>query len=295
MSKRKTTNKLICGDCLEIMKDIPDDSVDLVFGSPPYESQRTYGIGFNLKGQDWVDWMMQVFTEASRISKGLVAMVVQGPTRKFKWSATPALLMADLHRAGFNLRRPAIYYRSGIPGSGGPDWLRCDHEYIICITKSGRLVWSDNIACGGNPLFRVGGLMSQRHKDGERHNRGAKNRSVHKRYIQEGEKYNGKETIFKNPKKANPGDVLKLKVGGGHLGHPLAHENEAPFPLKLAEFFVKSFCPPNGITLDPFCGSSTTGHACVINGRNYIGIDCRQSQIRLSRKRLVKIRKEMRK
>ena len=312
-------NKLICGDSLKVIAEMPNDSADLVFGSPPYEDARTYGIDFKLKGQEWVDWMVEIYKESIRISKGLVAFVVQGRTRKFKWSCTPALLIADLHRAGFNVRNPPIYNRSGIPGSGGPDWLRSNYEWIVCVSKPGRLVWSDNTACGTSPLYRVGGKMSHRNKDGERANQGSKNRTSHKRYVQDGENYTGKETIgnktiehkkeipswfregmytgkqnkYRIPKISNPGNIIKCKVGGGHLGSKFAHENEAPFPLKLAEFFIKSFCPPNGITLDPFCGSSTTGHACVLNNRNYIGIDCRQSQIKLSRKRIVATKKEL--
>jgi len=283
---RLLTQQLICGDYLDLAPQIQDNSVDLVFGSPPYEDARTYGIDFKLKGQDWVDWMVEVVRESARISKGLVAFVVQGRTRKFKWSCTPALLTADLHRAGFNVRNPAIYHRSGIPGSGGPDWLRSDYEWVICVSKPGRLVWSDNTACGAGPLHRVGGLMSNRHKDGKRHNKGTEKRTVHKRYVQEGENYEGKETVFKNPQKANPGNVIKCKVGGGHLGSKLAHENEAPFPEKLAKFFIKSFCPPNGIVLDPFGGSGTTASVAKQNGRGYISVDIRESQIELMRRRL---------
>lgn len=302
---RLLTEQLICGDYLDVVADMPLDSVDLVFGSPPYEDCRTYGIDFKLKGQDWVDWMVEVVRESTRISKGLVAFVVQGRTRKFKWSCTPALLIADLHRTGFNVRNPAIYHRSGIPGSGGPDWLRSDYEWVICVSKPGRLVWSDNTACGAGPLHRVGGRMSYRYKDGKRHNKGTEKRTTHKRYVQEGENYTGKETIgsktghgrnkagelivgkpYLPPPKANPGNVIKCKVGGGHLGPKLAHENEAPFPAKLAEFFIKSFCPPGGVVLDPFGGSGTTVSVAKQNGRGYISIDIRQSQIELTQRRL---------
>ena len=45
------------------MRNMEEDSVDLVFGSPPYEDARTYGIDFKLKGQDWVDWMVEVYRQ----------------------------------------------------------------------------------------------------------------------------------------------------------------------------------------------------------------------------------------
>lgn len=75
-------------------------------------------------------------------------------------------------------------------------------------------------------------------------------------------------------------------VGGGKLGDPLAHENEAPFPEYLAEFMVRSFCPPGGVVLDPFSGSGTTAAVAKKTGRNYIGIDIRESQVQLCQRRL---------
>ncbi|MCJ8336399.1 MAG: hypothetical protein MJH10_19550, partial [Epibacterium sp.] len=137
----------ILGDCLDIMREMDNDSVDLVFTSPPYEDARTYGIDFNLQSQDWVDWSVERYVECCRVSRGLVAWVVEGKTRQFRWSATPALLMADLHRKGVKLRKPPVFKRVGIPGSGGPDWLRNDYEFIVC-ASGGKLPWSDNTACG---------------------------------------------------------------------------------------------------------------------------------------------------
>jgi len=272
---RLLTEQLIYGDYLDVAPKMPSNSIDLVFGSPPYEDCRTYGIDFKLKGQDWVDWMVEVVRASTRISKGLVAFVVQGRTRKFKWSCTPTLLIADLHRAGFNVRNPVIYHRSGIPGSGGPDWLRSDYEWVVCVSKPGRLVWSDNTACGHPPKCPPGGNPSHRQKNGSRTGHGRK---------KAGELIIGKPYL--PPPKSNPGNVIKCKVGGGHLGSKLAHENEAPFPEKLAEFFIKSFCPPGGIVLDPFGGSGTSASVAKQNGRGYISIDIRQSQIELTQRRL---------
>lgn len=263
---------LICTDCLDWMQEQPDNCVDLVFGSPPYEAARTYGIDFSLKGQDWVDWMVERMVEMVRISRGLVAMVVEGQTRRFRWSATPALLMADLHRAGVHLRKPPAFHRVGIPGSGGPDWLRNDYEFIVCCTAGGKLPWSDNTAMGHPPKYGPGGAMSYRQKDGQRKN-------------DPGRRANGKPA-YQPPKLANPGNIIHCKVGGGLIGDALAHKNEAPFPEKLAEFFVRSFCPPGGTVLGPLVGSGTT---CVVAsrlGRHYIATDVRESQIELATRRL---------
>lgn len=276
---QRLKDAIFCGDCLKVMSGhMPSDSVDLVFGSPPYEDARTYGMDFGLKGQEWVDWMVKVYKESLRVCTGLVAFVVQGRTRRFKWSATPALLMAYLHRSGVNLRNPPIYYRSGIPGSGGPDWLRSDYEWIICATPPGRLVWSNNTACGHPPKYKLGGPLTHRKKDGARvrlTNGGMR--------LPNGKRRKHGYTLGKI-KVANPGNIIQCS--GGHLGCKIAHENEAPFPEKLAEFFIKSFCPPGGTVLDPFCGSGTVPAVAKQIGRHYIGIDIRPSQATLSLRRL---------
>lgn len=92
------------------------------------------------------------------------------------------------------------------------------------------------------------------------------------------------------PKVANPGNVLplivKARVGGGHMGNRLCHEGEAPFPEKLAEFFVLTYAAPGGLVCDPFVGSGTTASVCKRHNRNFTGCDLRQSQCDLTLRRL---------
>lgn len=309
---------IICGDALEVLAGRPAGSVDLVFGSGPYEDCRTYGIDFNLKGQAWVDWMVKVVKASLRVSKGLVAFVVEGKTEDFRWSATPALLMAELHRAGIHLRKPPAFNRIGIPGSGGPDWWRNDYEFVVCVTNGGKLPWSDNTAMGHPPKWALGGEMSNRLSDGTRRNQWGghvyapgQGRGNRKRDGSIDTKHRPSHRVMKKfpaakrphtkrqaggemeiqgyepPVIANPGNVIACaSVGGGRMGHPLCHQNEAPFPEYLAECFIRSFCPPAGIVLDPFCGSGTTCAVAAMHDRKYIGIDIRQSQVDLSRERI---------
>ena len=295
---------LIHGNWLDIAPGLPADSVDLVFGSPPYEDVRTYGIDFSLKGQEWVDWMVEVVQASLRVCRGLVAFVVEGKTHQFRWSATPARLMADLHRTGVHLRKPPVFHRVGIPGSGGPDWLRSDTEWIVCATGGGKLPWSDNTAMGHPPKWAVGGAMSNRTEDGRRIN--ARTCIEKVQTCREADGTRPRDGTYKMPARANPAntiqqlytadevaallehasDVTHHKVGGGQMGDPLAHDNEAPFPESLCEFFIRSFCPPNGITLDPFLGSGTSMAVARKQGRTGIGIDIRESQMKLAVNRL---------
>lgn len=321
---------LYCGDMLSVIPNL-GRTVDLVFCSPPYEAARSYGIGFNLRGDEFVKWCADRFEACLSVCNGLVAWVIEGQTRQYRWSATPALLMAELHRRGVHLRKPPVYKRVGIPGSGGPDWLRNDYEFIICGTKGGKLPWSENTAMGHKPKWAPGGEMSHRLSDGTKRNQwGASSKSTGGERGVDGvlrqaaprpshvfsSKREGRltrieklalgakshtkrdaapgdapmrEQAYLPPAIANPGNIISCVVGGNQMGSKLSHENEAPFPESLAEFFVRSFCPPGGVVLDPFSGSGTTLAAARKHGRLGIGIDIRDSQIDLTRRRLEEV------
>lgn len=255
--------QFIHGNCLDL--DYEDGVFDLVFCSPPYESQRTYGeVGFSLEGDDWVQWAADCFMECLRVCNGLVAWVCEGRQQDFSYSYTPFLLGAELQRRGAKLRKPVVYARQGIPGSGGTDWLRNDWEPIICATKNGKLPWFDISETGTKPVQNKERAATNRHKNGTR-----------------------KELVYFDPEYANPGNIIEGRVGAGQMGWKDATQNEAPFPEWLAEFFIKTFCPPGGCVLDPFSGSGTTVAMAIKNGRSGVGIDLRESQVWLGETRLM--------
>lgn len=102
------------------------------------------------------------------------------------------------------------------------------------------------------------------------------------------------EQFYLPPTLANPGTLVQgIIVGGGVMGHNKAHENEAPYPEKLAAWFIRSWCKPSGTVLDCFSGSGTTVAAAVALGRNGIGCDLRFSQCALGRKRCECIQPDM--
>ena len=73
---------------------------------------------------------------------------------------------------------------------------------------------------------------------------------------------------------------------GRVMGYPRAHDNEAPYPLSLIDRFVKALTNPGDIVCDCFCGSGTSCHAAVVNGRGFVGADIRESQVQLTRERM---------
>ena len=292
-------------DAVTFLRSQAAGSLDLVIFSPPYEKARLYleggkDMGIARGTEAWVAWMLEVFDAALFACKGLVAAVVEGQTKNYRYSAAPFLLMADLARKGVCLRKPPVYRRVGIPGSGGPDWWRNDWEPIICATNGGKLPWSDNTATGHPPKWAPGGEMSHRLSDGARVNQwgGRKSscatrrdsgvrqkagRPSHEFHQPNGTK---EQQHYNPPALANPGNVITCVVGGGQMGNDLASENEAPFPESLVEPFVRCFCPEGGTVCDPFAGSSTTGAVALKWGRRFVGCDLRKSQVELSARRL---------
>lgn len=206
---------------------LPVDAVDLVFTSPPYEAQRTYSVGFNLRGDAWVDWAFAGYVECLRVCSGLVAWVINAPTRNYRWSSTAYKLAMRLEEAGYTMRKPLIFHRHGIPGSGGPDWMRDNYEIILCFTKRrGRLEWSNNTACGHVPVYAPGGEMSYRLKSGQRRNEWGKspaqaNGTCEGQQNKHGERGSSKRKgdgaaiplnainkDYSPPKLANPGNIV---------------------------------------------------------------------------------------
>lgn len=317
--------QIIQADCLEWLRAQPAGLVDLTITSPPYEDARTYGIGFKLKGQAWVDWCIPIVVELCRVTQGLVIFNAAGKVRQWKYSPVVEWLVADLTRQHGIVCGPApyVFHRVGIPGSGSKHYHRRDWEpvYAFALPQNLPLKWSHNTAYGHPPKWAPGGAMSNRHADGQRINSQLSKRNqwggthaiggtrpdgrrmnsgtrpshltadkLHTKTKPDGEMELQGYTV---PVLANPGNVIHLKVGGGQMGSKLCHENEAPFPEALAERFVAWFCPPDGTVIDPFAGSGTVLAVAEKLGRNSIGIDVRESQCELMHRRVAGVQKEL--
>jgi hypothetical protein len=301
-----TVGEFLLSQADAVRLPLPDRSVDLVVGSPPYMDARTYGIGAQRDCLEWVAWMLDVTAEAQRVSKGPVIWVAAGVTRdRCYWPGCEGLMWEWWKRGGeCQLYRPCVWVKNGISGSGGDDWFRSDTELAMCFKRPGPLPWSDNTACGHSPKWAPGGEMSHRLKDGERRNQwGGTPKTVgqrrangkrrdhmrpsHRPYTKRRADGEMETQIYEAPAIANPGNVIYARVGGGLIAPTAhAHENEAPYPVAVPERFIRSLCPPGGITLDPFSGSATTVEAALKHGRRAIGLDLRWSQCELGKRRI---------
>lgn len=272
------------GDCVEYLDGLRaasgEPTVDLIIGSPQYADKHGRYADPAVKNLDvvaWVDWMLEVTTLARRACKGDVIWIVNGPVNGgFYGPACEGLLWRwftergpklddepDGDRLPGRLERPCIWTKNAPPNR--PDWFGNDFEYVLCFPRAAgpRVTWNWE-AVGTPPKYTNGGRFNQRGTDGKRK--------------PGGEYPKGDIT--------RPRDVIRATVGGGHMGHPRAHDNEAPFPLSLVEVFIKALTNPGDIVCDPFLGSGTTCHASIIHGRGFVGCDIRDSQVQLTRERM---------
>lgn len=244
---------LIEGTAVSLPPSIRDKSVSLVFGSPPYpgKMQRYPGINPSRQLSYWLEMMQAATREAIRVSRGPVLWVINNAVERSRYIPAVEMLMERLHSSGLHLERPVIWHKNAPPNRR--DWFGNDWEYIVAVKHPGSVPHWDWQAIATPPKFKNGGRFHQRTANGSRRLGGE----------------------YPTGKLARPRDVVRMTVGGGHLGHELAHENEAPFPVALASHFIRALCPAGGTVLDPFCGSGSTGHAALELGRKFIGVDIR--------------------
>jgi len=257
--KELPLNKIICGDCVKVLKNIPDNSVDLVVTSPPYDAVRKYN-GFTFDLHETGKELFRVLKDG-----GIVAMVIQDQTKNFGKSLTSFKTIIDwCENIGFKLFETAIYRKYGAEGAWWNKRFRVDHEYMPIFLKGDRPQYFNKETLK-IPSKHAGKTMTG---GGTRLTNGIRIAT---------------RSITINPMKCR-GTIWEYMTAGD--GTRLKHQHPATFPDKLPVDFIQCFCPENGLVLDPFVGSGTTVLAAINLGRKYIGIDISSEYCELSEKRI---------
>jgi len=252
-------NTIQCIDCVEGMKKLPDNSIDLVVTSPPYDKIREYN-GFNYD-------LHATGKEIFRILKdgGIAVMVIQDQTKNFGKTLTSFKTIIDwCENIGFKLFECVIYRKYGAEGAWWNKRFRVDHEYMPIFLK------------GKKPQYFNKEPLKIPSKWGGKTLTGGATRLT-----------NG-QTLKARPIKINPlkcrGTVWDYLMCGDK--NPLKSKHPATFPDQLPIDFIRCFCPPDGIVLDPFIGSGTTAVAAVKLGRGFIGFEISKEYCKIAEERL---------
>jgi site-specific DNA-methyltransferase (adenine-specific) len=241
------------------MKELPDNSIDFMITSPPYDSIRDYN-GFKYNLHNAGEQIYRVLKDG-----GVAAMVIQDQTKDFGKSLTTFKTIIDwCEKIGFKLFECIIYRKHGGEGAWWTKRFRVDHEYVPVFLK------------GARPQYFNKEPLKIPSKHGGKTMTGCATR------LTNGETLNSKKVTI-NLTKCR-GTIWDYVTCGD--GTRLKHEHPATFPDKLPYDFIQCFCPPNGLVLDPYMGSGTTALAAIKLQRNFIGFDISNEYCKLSIKRL---------
>lgn len=261
---------IICGYSEIELKNLPDNSVDLVITSPPYADRRknTYG---GISEDKYTEWFKPIAIEIKRILKptGSFFLNIKPHTNKGERSLYVFELVLMLKKElGFLFVEEYCWTKNAFP-TGTYGRFKNGFEPIYHFTKNEiNKITFNPLACG-TPISATTKLRSFR-----------KNCKT---------PTNGSGMVvdrdnFKSLDIARPSNVIN--VNNVTNQHTIKMKHSAVFPEKLVEFFIKSFTNEGDVVLDLFAGSGTVGVVCEDLNRKYILIDKEQENIELIKTRL---------
>ena len=252
---------ILNGDSAQVLKSFPDNCVDLVVTSPPYDQIRDYN-GFELDLHAIGEQLFRV------LKNGAVAvMVIQDSTVHFAKTLTSFRTIVDwCDNVGFKLFETVIYHKNGTEGAWWKSRFRVDHEYMPIFFKGDRVAYFNKEPLK-IPSKHGGKVMTG---SGNRRTDGKTTRTVTRQI---------------NSMKCR-GTVWDYLMAGDK--NPLKREHPAVFPDKIPYDFIQCFCPEGGLVLDPFVGCGSTAVMAKILNRHYVGIDISEKYCDLARRRIEK-------
>lgn len=279
-------NSFINGDCEDVLKRFPRESINLVFTSPPYADQRDYGHSESLIApDDYVEWFAPKAREIYRVLENngsfilnINDKVVKGYQHLFVYE----LVLYLCKEIGFNLVRDYIWYNPATPPNvfsrGGYGRTKKSHEHCFWFSKGEE--WTFNL----DPIRKPYGKDMQKFLQGK--GKGDRNQntrpSTHNFDC---------EKVWNDNGGSDPGSVIEIgNTNSNDVFAKLCKErgvsHPARFPEKLAEFFILAGSNEGDIVLDPFSGSGTTAISAARNGRRWIGIDANADYCELATARM---------
>jgi len=243
------TNKVIQGDCLEVMKDIPDKSIDMILCDLPY--------GTTACKWDTIIPFESLWEQYKRIIKDNGAIVLTA-SQPF----TSALVMSNIKDFRYEIiwekERPTnIFLMKKQVGKV--------HENILIFYKN-------------QPVYNPQTEPAKQPKN----NQNNESQKGEMNVIETFGKTKTKISDSYNPKIRNPRSVLR--VNRGTRGNQKLHPTQKP--VAIFEYLIKTYTNEGDLVLDNCAGSGTTGVACKNLNRNYILIEKEQEYIDIINKRL---------
>lgn len=279
-------NRFIHGDCLDAMKSMDSNSINLIVTSPPYADQRNYGENSGRIAPDqYLDWFTPIAEQIYRVLKPDGSFIlnindkVVGPYQHLYVFRLLIKLCDDI---GFHLARDYVWYNPATPPNvfsrGGMGRTKKSHEYCFWLVKTDS--WHFDLDAIRKPY----GRDMQKYLDGK--GKGARDANTRPST----HNFNcGK--IWTNHGGSDPGSVIEIANTSSNdaftrlcKAHGIKHP--ARFPEKLVDFFILAGSREGDVVMDPFGGSGTTIVSAAKLKRQWIYIDANPEYIAMAKERL---------
>ena len=341
--------RILNGDALEMLRTLPDESVNCCVTSPPYYGLRDYGaagqIGLESTPEQYIERLVAVFREVRRVlrddgtlwlnigdsywggkgSNGSSKARRTASERRYLQSAgtvmidtrptdrnhpvikpkdligIPWMLAFALRADGWYLRQDIIWAKPNPMPESVRDRCTKAHEYIFLLTKSARY-WYDAEAVGENFADeRMGcsgakfGTPEQYAKESGRSGdqglarfnkgRGGKNAMRGQGHFRDGENGPANRAGRDMQNVGAEGFTRNRRSVWTITTKPYTEAHFATFPPELPRICIMAGCPADGVVLDPFAGSGTTGAVALELGRRAVLIELNPKYVKLIERR----------
>lgn len=267
-------NKVLIGDSFELIKDIPDNSVDLVITSPPYSSIVSYGKDVSIyKADEYVSWILPLFKEIHRVLKSSGSFILNindscdgGYRNTFIYE----LIYRNSKETPLKLYDTYVWHKkSGVP-NGSKKRFRNNTEFIFhfCKNQKDLKFYMDRVMEPAADSFR-NRLKSPINNDTE---------------IIDGERK--RNMVMRNDyEMVRPDNVFRFLTAGQARDNSIRHP--APYHKELPSYFINLLTDEGDTILDVFGGIMTTGVACnEIGNRTFIGFELNEKYAEFGIKRI---------
>lgn len=322
-------NKVICGDAIEILKTIPNNSIDLVITSPPYYKQRKYGglgIGNERSVDEYIENLMKVFRECVRVTKdsGSIVFNIGDKYENGSLLLIPYRFALEvLKREKVKLVNEVTWVKINPTPRQDQRKLVPSKEPFFIFVKSNNYYFNKNAFMDfldriRNKNKKVGDNVGKKYFE-----------LIEKSDLSEEEKRKAKSELIKviNEVKTGKIESFRLKIRGIHSmpyggqegGRKIHIERDgftiirihgnsikrdiiespvetikgnihpAVYPEFVIQEFLKLLTREGDIVLDPFMGSGTTGAVAKKMRRKFIGIEIEPEYCKYAEERISKI------
>lgn len=262
-------NKIIPGDCEEVLQKIPDNSIDLIFTSPPYADQRAKSYG-GVKPDDYVDWFLPKAAQFLRVLKPTGTFILNIKERVVNGERHTYVieLILRMREQGWLWTEEFIWHKKNSYPGKWPNRFRDSWERLLQFNKHRKFNMYQEAV-----MVPVGNWAKKRLSNLSERDKIRDESKVGSGFGKKVANWIGREKVY-------PTNVIHMATECSNRNH------SAAFPEDLPAWFIKLFTQPDDIVLDPFIGSGTTAVAAKKLKRNFVGIDVDPAYCELATKRI---------